>query len=169
MAREIFQGPRLLAVLCGGFLGTIARYLLSLAIQGLVGKGWPVDILVINLVGAFVLALLSTLADAALFIGPRGRLFFNVGFLGAFTTFSSLALGTVTLAPSHFLLALLYIVCSLLGGILAVLLGQWCGRALVARARTTTALATHDAARVDDTLLSSGASRSSLEEEERTF
>src|SRR5690348_18366623 len=116
MIREMLQWRRLLAVFCGGFLGTLARYGLSLTIQGALGKGWPFDILFINVTGAFLLAFLTTLADAALFIGLHRRLFFNVGFLGAYTTFSSLALGDVTLfSNQHALLALLYILCSLLG------------------------------------------------------
>ncbi len=122
---------RLLAVFTGGFFGTVVRYLLSILIQAYAGKGWPYDILYINLTGAFVLALLTTLADASLFIGPTRRLFLNVGFLGAYTTFSSLALGDILLFTNgHWLLALLYLGLSISGGVGAVLvgdiLGQWC-------------------------------------------
>lgn len=121
---------RLLAVFCGGFFGTLVRYLLSILIQGYLGKGWPYDILSINITGAFVLAFVTTLADASVLIGPTRRLLINVGFLGAYTTFSSLALGDVLLfANGRWLLALLYLVLSIVGGIIAVLagdmLGQW--------------------------------------------
>ena len=88
---------RLLAVFCGGFFGTIVRYLLSILIQTYFGKNWPYDILIINVTGAFVLACITTLADASVLIGPTRRLIINVGFLGAYTTFSSLALGDVLL------------------------------------------------------------------------
>jgi CrcB protein len=122
---------RLLAVLCGGFCGTITRYLLSGLIQGYLGKGWPYDILFINLTGAFILSFVTTLAETTLLVGPTRRLFINVGFLGAYTTFSSLALGDVLLATNgNVVAALVYLVLSITGGILAVLLGdtfaQWC-------------------------------------------
>lgn len=83
---------RRLAVFCGGFLGTVARYLLSGLIQAGLGKAWPYDILLINITGAFLLACITSLADATFLIGPTRRLFINVGFLGAYTTFSSLSL-----------------------------------------------------------------------------
>jgi fluoride exporter len=125
MAREHLQLRRLLAVFCGGFMGTIARYLLSREIQGLLGSAWPYDILLINVTGAFMLAFLTMLAEATFLIGPTRRLLLNVGFLGAYTTFSSLALGDVTLfSKQEIFLALLYLICSLVGGIVAVLLGQ---------------------------------------------
>jgi fluoride exporter len=122
---------RLLAVLCGGFCGTITRYLLSGLIQGYLGKGWPYDILFINLTGAFILSFVTTLAETTLLVGPTRRLFINVGFLGAYTTFSSLALGDILLAVnSKALAALAYLVLSIIGGVLVVLLGdafaQWC-------------------------------------------
>ena len=120
---------RLLAIFCGGFFGTIVRYLLSMLIQSYLGKSWPYDILIINITGAFVLAFITTLADASVLIGPTRRLLINVGFLGAYTTFSSLALGDVLLfANGRWLLALLYLVLSIAGGIIAVLLGDISGR-----------------------------------------
>ena len=122
----------ILAVLCGGFLGTLARYFLSMTIQGWLGKGWPYDILAINLTGALLLALVSTLADATFLIGPTRRLLINTGFMGAYTTFSSLALGAVLLlSKGQILPALLYLILSLLGGLCAVLLGDWLGQRLI--------------------------------------
>lgn len=136
MSQDIFQVKRVLAVLCGGFLGTLARYAISLWIQGFMGKSWPYDILLINITGAFAIAALTTLAEAALFIGPTRRLFFNVGFLGAYTTFSTLALGSVSLVENNKpFLSLLYLVCSLVGGIFAILLGQITGAWIVNRVR----------------------------------
>lgn len=126
------------AVLAGGFLGTIIRYLLSILIQGYLGKGWPYDILLINITGALTLAFITTLADATFLIGPTRRLFINVGFLGAYTTFSSLALGDVRLlANGQVVLALTYLLVSILGGMLAVLIGDWLGRWLVRQVKAS--------------------------------
>ncbi len=136
MTGELSLPRRILAVFLGGFLGTIARYLLSQLIQSYLGKGWPYDILLINLTGAFFLALFTTLADAAMFIGPTRRLFLNVGFLGAYTTFSSLALGDVLLsANGQWLPAFLYLFFSITGGIFAVMLGIWSGQRFIQRMR----------------------------------
>jgi CrcB protein len=123
------QRRQLSTVLCGGFCGTITRYWLSQLIQAHLGKGWPYDIFLINITGALLLAFITTLADAAFLIGPTPRLFINVGFLGAYTTFSSLALGDVQLATAgHWLSALSYLFMSLAVGLLAVLCGDALGR-----------------------------------------
>ena len=136
MAGSLSLRRRIIAVLCGGFCGTIARYLLSLFIQSHLGKAWPYDILLINVTGAFLLALITTLADATILIGPTRRLFINVGFLGAYTTFSSLALGDVLLfSAGQWLPALLYLTASLVGGMLAVLLGDWFGHWCISHIR----------------------------------
>lgn len=127
---------RMTAVLGGGFCGTITRYGLSAAVQGWLGRGWPYDILLINITGAFLLAAITALADATFLIGPTRRLFLNVGFLGAYTTFSSLALGDAQLfIGGKWFPALLYLTLSFIGGIGAVILGGWLGNQLVKRAR----------------------------------
>ncbi len=130
---------RLMAVLCGGFLGTVARSLLSGAIQAELGKGWPYDILFINLTGAFLLAFVTPLADATLLIGPTRRLFLTVGFLGAYTTFSSLELGDVLFfTVDRWIAAMLYMVVSAIGGGLIVLLGNWLGQWCISKTTRST-------------------------------
>ncbi|GCE06591.1 fluoride efflux transporter CrcB [Dictyobacter aurantiacus] len=140
MRKKHFNILGLVIVFCGGFLGTVARYLLSHAIQASLGNNWPYDILLINITGAFALSLISTLADASLYISPARRLFLNVGFMGAYTTFSSLALGDFTLLSGEkAMLALLYLLCSIIGGIIAVVLGQILGLRIVQRHTPATA------------------------------
>lgn len=129
MATTLSTRRRIIAVLIGGFVGTVTRYLLSIAIQSWLGKNWPYDILIINVTGALALALVTTLADDTVLIGPTRRLFINVGFLGAYTTFSTLTLGGVLLASKQqWLLAALYLFASIMGGVLAVWLGDWLGQ-----------------------------------------
>jgi CrcB protein len=139
MSQTLSARRRVLAVLCGGFVGTITRYLLSLAIQSWLGKEWPYDILTINLTGALVFAFIATLADTTILIGPTRRLFITTGFLGAYTTFSSLALGEILLfSKGAWTLALLYLTLSLCGGIVAILAGDWFAQAIVQRLRRAT-------------------------------
>jgi len=136
MARTLLFCRRMGAVLAGGFCGTVVRYLFSLFIQGYLGKGWPYDIFIINITGALVLAFVTVLADATFLIGPTRRLLINVGFFGAYTTFSSLALGDVLLfTGGKTFLALLYVFLSLFGGVLAVMLGDWLGQRVIRRVR----------------------------------
>ncbi|MBE3558918.1 MAG: fluoride efflux transporter CrcB, partial [Ktedonobacteraceae bacterium] len=127
---------RLIAVFSGGFCGTVARYLLSTFMQAHLGKNWPYDIFFINLTGALLLAFFSRLAEETTLIGPTRRLFLNIGFLGAYTTFSSLALGDVLLFNGgQWLPALLYLLLSMGGGVLATMSGDWLGLWLTGRSR----------------------------------
>jgi CrcB protein len=125
------------AVFAGGFCGTIARAFLSMLIQSHLGSGWPYDILVINLTGAFLIAFFTMLADTTFLIGPTYRLFINVGFLGAYTTFSSLALGDILqFQKGHWFPGLLYLTLSILGGILAIQTGDLFGHTCAKRLRS---------------------------------
>jgi CrcB protein len=136
MGRSLSAQRRLLAAFCGGFFGAIARYLLSSVIQTCAGKGWPYDILIINLSGALILALVTTIAEATSLVGPTRRLFINVGFLGSYTTFSTFALGDVQLfSKGQWLPALLYVIFSILGGVLLVMLGDVLGQSSIRLAR----------------------------------
>ncbi len=132
MVQTLSARRRIVAVVYGGFCGTVLRYLLSLVIQAWLGKGWPSDILLINITGAFLLALITTFADATFLVGPTRRLFINVGFLGAYTTFSSFALGDILLVAGHeWLPAFLYLILSLLGGMGAVVVGDLVGQRII--------------------------------------
>lgn len=137
MAGTLSVRRRVLAVLGGGFVGTITRSLLSQAIQNWLGKGWPFDILTINLTGALLFALVTVFAEATFLVGPTTRrLLVTTGFLGAYTTFSSLALGNVLLfSKGAWLPALCYLLASLCGGLAAILVGDWLGQACVRRFR----------------------------------
>lgn len=139
MAGTLSVRRRWLAVLCGGFCGALARYGLGILMQGWWGKSWPFDILFINLTGACLLALITTLADATFLIGPTRRLLLNTGFLGAYTTFSTFALGDVLLlSKGAWAGAILYLVLSIAGGLLAVVIGDWLGKVIIARFKRTT-------------------------------
>lgn len=119
------RGRYLYVVFVGGVLGTMARW--SLAEWLPPHDGWPVGTMVANLLGALLLGmLLEILSRLAPDRGwPRlARLHFGTGFMGAFTTMSTLATETVLLADHHRTgLALGYLACSLVGGLLLAGLG----------------------------------------------
>jgi CrcB protein len=71
----------------GGFLGAISRFALTNRIQSVHRTGFPLGTLLVNLLGAFVLGLLIGM-------NIHGQLYslLGIGFMGAFTTFSTLKL-----------------------------------------------------------------------------
>lgn len=85
------MSPGLLAALyvgLGGFLGAIARYLLSLASAGF-SLALPWGTLLSNALGCFALGVIVALAGDGELIPPGARLFLATGFCGGFTTMSS--------------------------------------------------------------------------------
>ena len=126
MARPAWLDPVLvLLVAAGGALGTAARYLLTTHLHP--QAGWPLATLVENVVGAFLLGLLL---EALVRRGDetpgarRLRLGAGTGFLGGFTTFSSLAIEAERLlAGGSVGTALGYVLVSLVLGFLACLGG----------------------------------------------
>jgi CrcB protein len=81
---------KLLNLIIGGAVGTVARYLLGGAVYRLMGAGFPYGTLVVNVSGCFILGILAALADKKFILGPDTRVLLMIGFCGAFTTFSTL-------------------------------------------------------------------------------
>jgi fluoride exporter len=116
----------LLMIGLGGFLGSVARYLGSGAIQRLFrDESFPVGTLVVNLTGCLVIGFVSHLVEFQGILTPRSRAFLVIGLLGGFTTFSSFGNETVNLlrAGGSFPAAL-NVAVQVAGGILLV----WAGR-----------------------------------------
>jgi CrcB protein len=116
----------------GGFFGAIARYLVDGWVSGSTKVGaFPLGTFVINLSGAFALGVLFALALEKAAIDPRIRGPVMIGFLGAYTTFSTLMLESWRLAEDgSWGLALLNIGLSGVLGMCAVFAGLTVGRAL---------------------------------------
>ena len=82
----------------GGFLGSIARYLLSGWVQRAAQDSWlPYGTMSVNLLGCLVIGVLAGLAQSRGILTPNSRAFLLVGVLGGFTTFSSFSYDTVGL------------------------------------------------------------------------
>jgi CrcB protein len=78
-----------LAVAAGGSLGVVARFLVSTSCARLFGTGFPVGTLVINVSGSLFLGWFVTVIQERYTISDTARLAVAVGFLGAYTTFST--------------------------------------------------------------------------------
>lgn len=77
-------------LLAGGLIGTAGRYVLAGAVYRWLGTRFPYGTLAVNTLGCLVIGFLGTLADQKFLLKPESRVFWMVGLLGAFTTFSSL-------------------------------------------------------------------------------
>lgn len=123
-------------IVVGGALGTAARVGASLAVGRWLGNALPYDILLANVSGSFLLGALAGLVPAETRHRHPHWLVGGIGFLGSYTTFSSLAYGSVRLLTAGQVTAgLLYPLGSVALGVMAVGLGDLTG-AWMARRRT---------------------------------
>ena len=90
----------LLSIGAGGFLGSISRYFLSTQVHLRLGSDFPYGTLVVNALGSFVLGWLAGYSYEHMAISEESRQSVTVGFLGAFTTFSTFSYETVILMQS---------------------------------------------------------------------
>jgi len=117
----------LLWVGCGGFIGSICRYSLNGLIQRFLTQPWlPYGTLVINLLGCFLIGLLSGLSEMRQFLSPEFRLMVFIGLLGGFTTFSTFGYESYGLAKNgDFSATLFNIAIHVIFGLFAVWLGDY--------------------------------------------
>jgi CrcB protein len=80
----------------GGALGALARYGTALFTHGWFGLSWPLGTLLVNAAGSLGIGVVFVLLERSV-IHPDWRSILMVGFLGAFTTFSTYALDSVEL------------------------------------------------------------------------
>ncbi|MFY9268498.1 MAG: fluoride efflux transporter CrcB [Candidatus Manganitrophaceae bacterium] len=114
----------LLIVGIGGFFGAITRYLVDGWIGRRMGGLFPYGTFVINVSGSFVLGLFATTITERFIIHPHWRLLIAIGFVGAYTTFSTFEYETHKLIEEgSFALALLNLLLSVSAGLIAVRLG----------------------------------------------
>jgi len=120
----------LLAAL-GGALGALARWAVAEALPHSSGA-WPWSTLLVNLLGCLALGALLAVLLARFPHSPWLRPFLAVGVLGGFTTYSTFAMDVVRLTGSgHQVLAVAYVLASVLGGLFAVVAGLLTGRAVI--------------------------------------
>ena len=120
-----------LAVAAGGALGAVLRYYLGGTWLARAAAPFPTATFFINVTGSFVLGLFLTLATERVHVSPHIRLAVAVGFVGAYTTFSTFEYETAKLVEDGDVTrALLNVLLSLFAGLLAVWLGIFAARRL---------------------------------------
>jgi len=110
-----------LAVAGGGAAGAMLRYYLGGSILSRIAAPFPTATFVINITGSFIIGFFLTLINERIPINPNVRLAVAVGFVGAYTTFSTFEYETARLIEERdFIIGLLYIALSLVLGFAAV-------------------------------------------------
>ena len=108
----------------GGMIGSMLRYGVSLLPLDS-GEGFPIKTLLTNIAGCFLIGLIVMLSGKYSKLSPEMTLLLKTGVCGGFTTFSTFALESVTMIQKGDIWGgLLYIVLSVTGGVLAIVITQ---------------------------------------------
>lgn len=114
-----------------GFAGAVTRYQIEGWVSRVTGGSFPWGTLAVNASGCFLLGLIFTLLTERFLPHPDLRSALTIGFLGAYTTFSTFAFESLRLGEDGAIaLALVNIAGSVTAGVVAVWLGVTLGRTL---------------------------------------
>lgn len=121
----------LLFIAVGSSFGAISRYTLSKWISGSLNSVFPWGTLVVNITGSFFIGFLFELFDKTI-IHSDYKSFLTIGFLGAYTTFSTYTLESINLIrDGNFYPGLYNIILSNILGIIFVIAGIFSGKLLL--------------------------------------
>lgn len=128
-----------LLVALGGAAGALARYWLGGKINSYWPMPFPLGTFVVNVSGSFIIGFTMALIGERIAVSPSWRLLIAVGFVGAYTTFSTYEYETLKLIEEgNVLSAALNIVLSVILGFAAVWMGSTIARRIpVPQAMTT--------------------------------
>ncbi|MBL0937727.1 MAG: fluoride efflux transporter CrcB [Gemmatimonadaceae bacterium] len=114
-----------LLVGCGGFLGAVMRYGMSLMIAPVGAVRFPMATLVVNVTGSLVIGFVAGWGERTDLLSPAMRLLLMTGILGGYTTFSAFALESQTLLRNQAVAgAILNVMAHVVLGLLAVVAGH---------------------------------------------
>ncbi len=118
-------------IAAGGALGAIARYVVGAAVGSRMGIRFPYGTLIINISACLIIGFSITYLGRRADLNPAWRYLIPIGFVGAYSTFSTYEWETFsTLRSGAFFLAALYAVGSLIVGLAAVWAGVVLGEVL---------------------------------------
>jgi CrcB protein len=116
------QSMRLALIAVGGALGSVSRYLLSMAVLRATGSLFPAGTFAVNVIGCVIFGMIAGAAEQRVQLEPELRLFLLVGVLGGFTTFSSYAFESFSLIrDGQFVWASINVI----GQVVASMIGLW--------------------------------------------
>jgi CrcB protein len=115
----------------GGALGAIARYQVTAAIQSRIPLGFPLGTFLVNVSGCLAMGIVGTLLADRLALNPNWRFAVPIGFIGAYTTFSTFEFETFrAVNDGSWLVGGLNVVVSVVVGYMALWLGVVLARAI---------------------------------------
>lgn len=115
---------QILAIAIGGALGAVSRYIIIGLITDWLGKNFPYGTLAVNVIGSFFIGVLYVIVVQKMHVSPELKSIMVVGFLGAFTTFSTFSLEAFNFINEGLVLnAITYILSSVILCIMSV----WAG------------------------------------------
>ncbi len=122
---------KILSLILGGTIGTLARYFFTHITYHFLGAGFPYGTLTVNLIGCFIIGIVANLSSEIFFLTYNQRLLLITGFCGAFTTFSTFIFETEHLFTNgEASKAFLNVLLSLILGFVVFRIGGILGRAL---------------------------------------
>ena len=108
----------------GGFIGSIARLLMQQLVSRHATTIFPLGTFIVNILGCFVIGLVYGAANKSSWMSAEWRFFIGTGLCGGFTTFSTFSYENLTLLKEgNYTYCALYMISSLLLGLLASLIG----------------------------------------------
>ncbi|MEN8176839.1 MAG: fluoride efflux transporter CrcB [Pseudomonadota bacterium] len=122
---------QVLLIAVGGALGAVMRYWTSTTVHQWLGRDFPYGTLVVNVLGSLAIGALYVLLVERVTTAPELRALLLIGFLGAFTTFSTFSIETLQLLEEGAVLrASLNMAISVMACVAAAWLGVIAGRSL---------------------------------------